>query len=172
MKVILMMAQSVDGIVARDKDHFTEWTCSSDKRLFKRITQEAGVLVMGSRTYATIGKPLPGRLNVIFSRHPERLPQGEGVLFTRSAPRDLLNDLWARGYKKTILGGGPMINSIFARDRLIDEILVTVSPRIFGSGLTLFAEPLDLNLSLISTDRLDHDTVLLHYRVIGNDEDG
>jgi dihydrofolate reductase len=166
MKVVLMMAQSVDGIVARDQDHFTEWTCSSDKRLFKRITRDAGVLVMGSRTYATIGKPLPGRLNVVYTRHPERLPHGEGLLLTQSAPRDLLNDLKARGYDKVVLAGGPMINSLFARDRLIDEILLTVSPRIFGRGMTLFSESLDLSLSLIKTDRLDHDTMLLQYRVL------
>lgn len=166
MKVILMMAQSVDGIVAKDKDHYTEWTCSSDKRLFKRLTQDAGVLIMGSRTYATIGRPLPGRLNVVVTRHPERLPHGENVLFTPAAPRDILGDLESKGYTKVILAGGPIINSLFARDRLIDEILVTISPRIFGSGLTLFTEAVDINLALIGTDRLDHDTMLLHYRVL------
>ena len=113
IKVVLMMAQTVDGIIARDPNHFTEWTCSSDKRLFKQITQEAGVLIMGARTYATIGKPLPGRLNVVYTRHPERLPQGENVLFSQKPPGELLAELARKGYSRVILTGGATINSLF-----------------------------------------------------------
>jgi dihydrofolate reductase len=166
MQVVLMMAQSVDGIIAKDAYHLTEWTCPADKKLFKRITMEAGVLIMGARTYETIGKPLPNRLNVVYTHHPDRLPSGGNVLFTRSTPQDLLRELEQRGHSRVILTGGAAVNTLFAKQNLIDEMFTTISPRIFGHGLTVFSEPLDIELKLLNTQVLDQNSILLHYRVI------
>lgn len=160
-----MMAQSVDGIIARHKEHFPDWTCPADKKLFKQVTQKAGVLIMGSRTYAAIGKPLPGRLNIVYTRHPERFAQVDGILLTSMEPPLLLEQLEAQGYKEVIVTGGAEINSLFAGLGLIDEFLITISPIVFGQGLSLFNGPVDLRLSLMSTTMLDQDTLNLHYRV-------
>jgi dihydrofolate reductase len=51
------------------------WRCPEDLRAFKRLTLGHPV-VMGRKTLASIGAPLPGRLNVVLSRFPERLPVG------------------------------------------------------------------------------------------------
>lgn len=166
MKVILIMAQSADGIIARDHHHFPDWTCSADKRFFKTVTQEAGVLIMGSRTYTTIGNALPGRLNIVYTRHPERLPQADNVHFTDDTPSNLLSHLAGRGYTNAILTGGASINSLFAREGLIDEILLTISPRVFGNGLTMFAECVEMELKLKEHRLLDQNTILLHYKVV------
>jgi dihydrofolate reductase len=165
IKVILMMAQSVDGIIAKHPNHFPDWTCREDKRLFKKVTTDAGVLIMGARTYTTIGKPLAGRNNIVYTNHPGRYPGAENVTFTSKKPSDLLSDLALQGYEQVILTGGPTINSLFARERAIDEVLLTVSPKVFGAGLTLFSEPIDLNLDLLEFSKLDAHTLLFHYRV-------
>ena len=86
VRLILMMAQSADGIIAKHNRHFPDWTCPADKKLFKQVTQQAGVLIMGSRTYAAIGKPLPGRLNIVYTRHPEHFKTEADVRFTSAAP--------------------------------------------------------------------------------------
>lgn len=166
MKLILMMAQSVDGIIAKHNHHFPDWTSSADKKLFKRITSESGVLIMGSRTYITIGKPLPDRLNVVYTRHPERLPKGDNVVFTDKDPNMLIADLTRQGYKTAVLTGGTAVNSMFIRDQLIDEILLTIAPKLFGLGLSLFAEDIEVDLKLIESRLLDDDTVLVRYRVL------
>ena len=166
VKVILMMAQSADGIIARHQNHFPDWTCSADKKLFKKVTQHAGAIIMGSKTYSAIGKPLPRRLNIIYTRHPERFEQHEGLLCTALAPQLLLEQLAAEGYKEVVLAGGAQINSLFAAQGLIDELLLTVSPLFFGQGLTLFASALDFKLKLLETSRLDQHTLHLRYRII------
>ena len=166
VKVILMMAQSADGIIARHQHHFPNWTCSADKRLFKKVTQRAGAVIMGSKTYAAIGKPLPQRQNIVYTRHPERFEPHEGVLFTALAPKLLLEKLAAEGFEEVALAGGSQINSLFAAQGLIDELLLTISPLVFGQGLTLFAGPLDLKLRLLETRMLDEHTVHLRYRII------
>ena len=164
MKLILMMALSVDGIIAKNDRHFPDWTCAEDKKLFKLLTQDAGVLIMGARTYSTIGRPLPGRLNVVYTRHPERCPGGENVYLTCEEPEQLLSRLAGMGYETAVLAGGATVNSLFVAQ--IDEILVTLSPKIFGQGLSLFAHAVELDLALLDFKSLNTSTLLLHYRVI------
>ncbi len=163
MKLTLMMAITADGMIARDNAHFPDWTCSADKKLFKRLTQEAGVVIFGSRTYDTIGRPLPGRLNVVMTRHPERYTPSEGLMFHSDTPERLLEELARRGYEEAILAGGGVINTLFINSHLVDELLLTISPKLFGQGLPLFSEKMDLDLELINVQQLGSDTLLIRY---------
>jgi dihydrofolate reductase len=166
MKLTLMMAVTVDGMIARDQTHYPDWTCKADKQLFKRVTQASGVVIFGSRTYDTIGKPLPGRLNVIMTRYPERYSAQSGLMFYSDSPEQLLRELSAQGYEEAILAGGATINSLFIKPQLVDELLLTISPKLFGQGITLFAEPLDLDLELIDMQQLEAGNVLLRYGIV------
>jgi dihydrofolate reductase len=65
-----------------------------------------------------------------------------------------------------VLGGGSNINYLFAREGLIDEILVTFSPKIFGAGLSLFSDKIIMDLALLETGTLGTHTVFARYRVI------
>jgi dihydrofolate reductase len=165
MKVTLMMAVTADGLIARNHSHFPDWTCRADKRLFKQLTQKAGVVIFGSRTYDTIAKPLPERLNVIMTRKPERYrPQKNLMLFSES-PARLLEVLADKGYGEVILAGGAIINTLFIKPALVDELLLTISPKLFGQGIRLFSEPLDLELKLLNVDQLEKSTLVLRYKV-------
>lgn len=166
MKVTLMMAVTVDGMIARDHFHYPNWTCRSDKQMFKQLTQKAGVVIFGSKTYDTIGKPLVGRLNIVLTRHPERYQGDENLVFWNKSPENVLQELEKRGYSDVILAGGAIINTLFVKARLIDEILLTVSPKLFGQGLPLFSESCDLDLELLAVDKLETHTLLLQYRII------
>ena len=166
MKVILLMAMTLDGKIARDSNHFPNWTGKQDKRLFVRTTKEAGVIIMGSKTFDTIGKPLPGRLNLVMTRNKDRISHQDNLVFTDKSPRQILADLENRGYKTAVLAGGATVNSIFAKAGLIDEIWVTITPRLFGQGLSLFAHSMDADLELMETRELEPGVVFLKYRVI------
>lgn len=165
MKVTLMMAVTADGLIARNHSHFPDWTCSADKRLFKRLTQKAGVVIFGSRTYDTIGNPLPGRLNVIMTRHPERYGPRKNLMLFSQSPGRLLEVLTEKGYQEAILAGGAIINTLFVKPALVSEVLLTISPHFFGQGITLFSEPLDLDLKLLDVEPLEKNTLILRYRV-------
>ena len=51
-------------------DNQLPWYLPEDLRFFKRITQ-AKPLVMGRKTFQSIGRPLPGRLNIVVTRDPD-----------------------------------------------------------------------------------------------------
>lgn len=166
MKVILLMAQTLDGKIGRNPGHFPDWTGKEDKRLFVRITKAAGVLIMGSKTYDTIGGPLPGRKNVVLTRDKSRRSDFPNLVFTGKPPREVLADLQAEGYTTAVLAGGTIVNTLFAREGLIDEIMLTICPLFFGDGIALFSEQVALELRLLKTETLGSDAILAHYEVI------
>jgi dihydrofolate reductase len=49
---------------------------------------------------------------------------------------------------------------------LAKELFITIMPKVFGQGLPLFGQQLDINLQLQDTEQLDENTVLLHYKTI------
>jgi len=165
MKVILLMAMTADGKIAKHADHFPDWTGTVDKQLFARLSREAGVVIMGSRTYDTIGTPLPGRLNVVMTRDPGRVSQREDLWYTGLSPDRVVAELADRGYEKAILAGGATVNTLFARSGCIQEAVITVSPRFFGDGMSLFSGAVDLSLELRESTRIDAQLVMLTYGV-------
>ena len=166
IKTILLMAQTLDGKIARHADHFPDWTGRADKQLFVRETRRAGVVIMGSKTFDTIGRPLPGRRNVVMTRDPRRVSQWENLVYTSLAPADILSDLEQEGFERVILAGGARINTLFAQAGLIDEILVTITPMVFGHGIAMFEDGIRADLALYRTIQLDAERVCLHYRVL------
>lgn len=169
MKIILMMAMTVDGIVARDSTHKADWTTKADKKAFIAETKKHGVIIMGETTFGTIGRPLPGRLNFILALEPEKYKAREipGTLeFFKGSPEEIIRHLDGRGYRSGILGGGPFTNASFLKAGLVDEVLITVEPRLFGNGMTFAkGQDLDLHLEFISSTPLEDNALQIRYRV-------
>jgi dihydrofolate reductase len=166
MDVILLMATTLDGMIARDSNQLVDWTGKADKQYFVKVTKAAGAMIMGSKTYDTIGRPLPGRLNIVMTRNKSRKSSEENLIYTDQAPADILRDLEARGYDQVALIGGALINSLFARENLITHVHLTLVPRLFGTGLSLFNNEMDMNLTFVESREIDKGHILLIYRVM------
>lgn len=163
--VTLIMAITADGKIAKNSNQFANWTSSEDKKLFVEVSKKHGVIMMGENTFNTFPGPLPGRLNVVFSRE-ENPKEIKDVKWVSGEPKKVIEELENLGFKSALLGGGANLNSLFLKNKLIDEIILTIEPKIFGEGLSLFNEDTDLNLNLISLEKLNENTVMLKYKVI------
>lgn len=166
MHVSLMVAITVDGKIAKAPQHYPDWTGRADKRLYVEVTQKAGVMIMGSRTFDTIGRVLPGRKTVVLTRNPKRRSDRDDLVFTQAPPERIIADLARQGYDEAVVVGGSQINQLFAEKELIDELILTISPYAFGSGLSIFARAIDLKLALSSFRQLDDNTLCVRYRVV------
>ena len=119
MKLILLMAITLDGKIAKHTTQLADWTSKADKKIFVAETKKAGVIVMGKTTYDTIGRPLPDRLNVVMDIEPDTSKNIPGSLeFTKTQPKELVKELAGRGFKSIILGGGATINGLFLKENL------------------------------------------------------
>ena len=166
MNVTLLMALTADGLIGRDDAHLTDWTASEDKKLFKTFTQKAGVVIMGSKTFETLDRPLPGRKVVILTRKKDRKTAWDNVVFTDLSPKRLLASLSDKGYAHVVVSGGATINALFAEQGLIDEIILTYSPIVFGSGVPLFKGEVSMDLELVKVSRMGANLIYAHYKVV------
>lgn len=162
MKVSLIAAISADGFIARGNHELADWSSKEDKKVFVRLTKRAGVMVMGGNTYRTIGRALPGRRNIVYSR--QAISQ-EGIETTQEAPAALLERLAREGHGEVAICGGRAIYNMFLQAGLITDIYLTVEPTLFGAGITLAAGSLRARLRLAEHTLLNDDTLLLHYEV-------
>lgn len=156
---------TLDGKIAKTSNHFPNWTSKEDKKMFAKVSKEAGVVIMGDKTFFTFPSPLKDRLNVVFTIEKNPKPM-EGVKWVKGEPENVLKDLESLGYKSAVLGGGSFINGMFLQHKLIDEIYITVEPKIFGDGLGLFKGDFDVNLKLIETAKINDDSLVLKYKVL------
>jgi dihydrofolate reductase len=67
LKVSLIVAASENNVIGRDGG--LPWRLSSDLKTFRRLTMDKPI-IMGRRTYKSIGKPLDGRDNIVVTRDP------------------------------------------------------------------------------------------------------
>lgn len=162
MKVFIIAAQTADGFIAKSTDQVsTNWTSIDDKKFFAEKTKQAGVVVMGSSTYKTFNKPLKDRINIVYSRGESF----DGTEPTSLSPKELLDSLEKRGFSEVAICGGSSIYTMFAKAGVIDSIYLTIEPVVFGNGISLFNENLDLKLSLVSERKTENGTIFLEYKV-------
>lgn len=172
MKIVLIMVSSVDGKITRwvDADAYT-WTSKEDQDHFEKTRAKATLMVMGRATLDLIRPQLKkGKLRVVMTSNPAKykLEEVSGQLeFTNEEPRDLVKRLEKKGYKKMLLVGGAGVNTSFFKQGLVDELLLTIEPKIFGKGKAIVTdEELNVRLKLLSIERLNKQgTLLLMYQV-------
>ncbi len=73
MKISIIVAMASNRVIGLNNQ--LPWHLSADLKKFKQITMGSPIL-MGRKTYESIGRPLPGRRNLIISRNPNYLQPG------------------------------------------------------------------------------------------------
>lgn len=174
MRVVLIAAQSLDGFITRHDEPGTAFTSPEDKAWFRRVLEGFDCCIFGAETYRVsrefIRSRHPGhQLRTVMTRTPERYAAdaAPGSLeFTHAAPAAIVAGLRDRGFGRCALLGGSQIHSLFFEAGLVDEVWLTVEPRLFGRGTPLLARPTDARLELQAIEKLGDHTLLLKYRVV------
>ena len=72
MKLSMIAALSTNNVIGRNNE--VPWRLSTDLKRFKALTM-GHHLIMGRKTYESVGRPLPGRINVVITRQPDYAPE-------------------------------------------------------------------------------------------------
>lgn len=94
MTIILIAAIGRNGVIGRDND--LPWRIREDLQHFKALTL-GHTLVMGRKTYDSIGRPLPGRRTVVVTRQPAWSADGVDVVHTLEEALKYDGDLYVAG---------------------------------------------------------------------------
>lgn len=77
MQIILIVAKARNNVIGKDNQLI--WKLSADLKRFKNLTFGHYIL-MGRKTYESLGRPLPNRTHLVITRNPEfSIPEGHHV---------------------------------------------------------------------------------------------
>ncbi|HSN49943.1 MAG TPA: dihydrofolate reductase [Bacteroidales bacterium] len=175
MKVVLVFVASLDGKVTKwGQPDVTSWSSKSDQEYFKKVWDDARLIIMGSETYQTeTFLPSTRHLLVVMTRDPSKYQDDAvpgKIIFTDESPALLTERFEKEGFERMLVVGGPHIASSFLREQLIDELWLTIEPKIFGLGGNFVTEEkLDISLTLISCEKVNEQgTLITKYTVAKN----
>lgn len=120
MDLAIYVAIAENGVIGRDNG--LPWKLSTDLKRFKATTMGKPI-IMGRKTWQSIGRPLPGRLNIVITRDPDFRADGAEVV--RSLD-EAMKFATARGSRcmagadeACVIGGGEIYRQALPRaDRL------------------------------------------------------
>ena len=118
MKLSLIVAVSRNGVIGVDNK--LPWHLPEDLKYFKSVTM-GKPLVMGRKTYDSIGRPLPGRTNIVVTRDPKWQAAGVEVAQSLEAALEVGRNACVKvGADEIMVIGGEQIYrmTLPAADRL------------------------------------------------------
>lgn len=129
--ISMIVARSRNHVIGRDNQ--MPWKISADLQFFKNVTMGHPV-IMGRKTWESIGRPLPGRRNIVVSRNADLKLTGAEVVHSLDAALATLNEF----PRVFVIGGEQLFTQAFPKaDRLyITEIDIDVD-----GGDTFFEVP-------------------------------
>lgn len=167
MKTILAFVSTLDGKITKWGDPNVKlWSSHVDQEYFQKLWKDSRLIIMGSNTFNFDPiKPEPEHLLIIMTREPEKYRRFSvpGQLEFRSeTPVHLAGRCEKEGHKCMLIVGGAHIATSFLKEQLVDELWLTIEPKIFGIGSNFVTEEkLDIDLELISSERVNKQGTLI-----------
>ena len=141
MTISLVVAASINNVIGTGGG--LPWHLPDDLRHFKQLTTGKPV-VMGRKTFESIGRPLPDRRNIVMTRDPDYAAGGCDVVASVSEALDLVGD----ADEVMIIGGGQVYRDFLAH---ADRIYLTrVQADLVGD--TFFPEIDEAAWQLVSSE--------------------
>lgn len=114
MRLALIVAVAANGVIG--KENKMPWHLPNDLKYFKQVTMGKPV-IMGRKTYDSIGRPLPGRANIVITRQTDWQPEGVEVVHSLEegiASGERLS-LRAGGEEVIVMGGAQIYDAALAK---------------------------------------------------------
>lgn len=132
MKKCIIVAIADNNAIG--KDNALLWHISEDLKFFRSTTVGCPV-IMGRKTYESIGRPLPKRLNIIVSRKGYDAPEGVVVVDSIEKGYEIAQEQGAE--KCFVIGGG----QIYAQAmQIADEMVITHVHTVIEDADTFFPQ--------------------------------
>jgi riboflavin biosynthesis pyrimidine reductase len=175
MQVVLFAVVSLDGCLTRhDEPTMESLSSAADVAHFKRAVSTCDATISGRLTYEADRSRLlesirrtPGtKKRIVMTSRPEHFADDamNGVLeFTNADAATVVNDLRADGRQRVALLGGSGLYNEFLAEGLVDELVITIEARVFGTGIRLAGTttPIDPALELRRVEQIGPNTVVL-----------
>jgi dihydrofolate reductase len=123
------------------------WKIPGEQQMFKKITL-GHTVIMGRKTYESLGLPLPGRINIVITRQTDY--QAPGCIIAHDFA-GALKSCAAEENEAFICGGGLLYHETLP---LVDRIYLTVIPKEI-EGDTYFPEIPETDFRILKSEKID-----------------
>ena len=170
-KLVLYIATSLDGYIATENDSL-EWLFKTEgegDNGYSEFYSTVDTILIGRRTYDWIIEkekgefPYKNKKCYVFSKSEN--DKNENVEFINQDVVEFTNKIKSLdGGNIWLVGGGNLLHS-FIKEKLVDELIITIAPTLIGSGISLFNKnDFELELKLKDMRRFNQ-FAELHYEV-------
>jgi dihydrofolate reductase len=130
-RLAVIVAAAENDVIGRENE--LPWHLPEDLRYFRRITMGKPI-VMGRKTYESIGRALPGRTNIVITRNPDFREEGVEVVASLDEALALARDsvLDAAVGELVVIGGSEIYS--MAMPRASRLYLTRVHARVEGDA--------------------------------------
>lgn len=171
LEKILYMAASLNGYIAR-KDDETDFVSDDEwEKGFMEALKEVKNIIIGRTTYEVMSKDdvfahlLDGLIVVIVSEN-STIDINNSNHFHASSPENAIEIISEKGFEKTLIAGGTILNSSFLEKGLVDKIVIDIEPILVASGKQLYQSDLkDISLEFVQVKNLTENLLQLTYEV-------
>lgn len=167
MKVVLYMAISLNGFIAKEDDN-TSWISETEWNSYSVAVRKAGCLIVGRRTYHILTKQPEFaefknvKLVAVSNKPFVTIAHNHLVAYS---PKEALETL--KEFDTVVVAGGGILNSAFLKEGLVDEIYIDIEPIVLGKGIKLFDdEDFETKLELLGAKQLSSNEIQLRYKVV------
>lgn len=151
MFISLVVAAANNNVIG--KDNQLVWNLPNDMKFFKNVTWGMPV-VMGRKTYEALGKPLPGRKNIVITRQPNWKAEGTIAVKSLEDATFLVKEMDVK--EMMVIGGGEIFKLVFEKAKRIYLTRVDADPE----GDSWFPEVDAKEWKLVS--KKDHEADVKH----------
>jgi dihydrofolate reductase len=170
-KVILYIATSLDGYIAKQDDNLDFLSLveqEGEDYGYADFEKTVDTVILGRRTYEIAASmaghfPHSDKNAYIITRKPR--PDTDSVKFYSGDLKALIHKLKSENGKDIFCDGGAGIVNELLKNDLIDEFIISIIPALLGDGIKLFQEGRpELKLELVSTKQFEKGLAQLHYK--------
>ncbi len=165
-KILVYIASSLDGYIARENGDI-DWLPEITESGYGAFYKSVDTVIMGKTTYdqvLTFGEyPYKDKKSFVFTRTNQN--KDENAEFVSDVEKFVKDGFPNAGENIWLVGGAQIISS-FLKQRVVDEIIISVIPILLGKGIPLFKNiENETKLELIKTEKYSQ-LVDLHYKII------
>lgn len=175
-KVILYIAMSLDGYIAKPNDDLSFLSIVEkvgEDYGYSELLSQVDTIILGRKTYDWVMQvgELPYKDKNVYIITRAFRPNKGKIVFYSGNLTELIHNLKIQNQKNILCEGGAEIVNELLRKDLIDELIISIIPILVGKGIRLFDENRpEQKLKLISVKTFETGLIQLHYKRFNQDK--
>jgi dihydrofolate reductase len=130
---------SIDGRISENSKSGTSWASKEDWKHFQKSLSKMDAVLTGHNTYKVAETSLKRRNTIVLTSKVTAPKFSGSVIFFNPEKHNLKKFLQSKNYKHMGVIGGSQVYDFCLKNKMLDEIFVTVEPYIFTKGVPMFS---------------------------------